>query len=58
MNTASRMESHGLPSKIHLGQPTANLILDEPKFSLKLRGTINIKVVTACNPPYLSSIFT
>lgn len=41
VNTASRMESHGLPGRIHLTATTAALI--GPEFSFEARGDIEIK---------------
>ena len=41
VNTASRMESHGLPSRVHLSEATAVLLGDA--FDLEPRGTIDIK---------------
>ena len=41
VNTAARMESHGLPNKIHVSAETAVLI--ENDFSLTKRGLIDVK---------------
>ncbi|MGL5061926.1 MAG: adenylate/guanylate cyclase domain-containing protein, partial [Microcoleus sp.] len=41
VNTASRMESHGLPGRIHLTEATYQLLRD--KFVLEERGAIEIK---------------
>lgn len=41
VNTASRMESHGLPGRIHLTQATYELVKDE--FDCEPRGTIDVK---------------
>jgi guanylate cyclase len=41
VNTASRMESHGLPGRIHLSDATYELIRDE--FNCEPRGTIEVK---------------
>jgi class 3 adenylate cyclase len=41
VNTASRMESHGLPGRVHLTEATARLLGDE--FELEARGSIEIK---------------
>ena len=41
VNLASRMESHGIPGKIHVSEQVKNL-LDE-KFQFKLRGKIEVK---------------
>ncbi|XP_067848718.1 guanylate cyclase soluble subunit beta-2-like isoform X2 [Heptranchias perlo] len=42
VNTASRMESHGVPGKIHLS-PTANRALQNKGFEIVERGAINVK---------------
>lgn len=41
VNTASRMESHGVPGRIHLSDATYELIRDE--FDCEPRGTIDVK---------------
>jgi len=41
VNTASRMESHGVPGRIHLSDATYELIRDE--FECEPRGTIEVK---------------
>lgn len=41
VNTAARMESHGIPNKIHVSADTANIIRD--RFSLESRGIVDIK---------------
>ena len=41
VNTAARMESHGIPNKIHVSADTANIIRD--RFSLESRGIVEIK---------------
>ena len=41
VNTASRMESHGIPGKIQVTETTYNLLADRYRFSQ--RGIINIK---------------
>jgi adenylate cyclase len=41
VNTASRMESHGLPDKIQISEATYLLIADQYQF--KKRGSINVK---------------
>ncbi|OQV12897.1 Atrial natriuretic peptide receptor 1 [Hypsibius exemplaris] len=43
MNTASRMESHGEPGRIHVSPRTAELLQDEPDLRLTPRGVVNIK---------------
>ncbi|ELU08873.1 hypothetical protein CAPTEDRAFT_19651 [Capitella teleta] len=42
VNTASRMESHGLPGKIHLS-PTTTRALQDKGYKMDERGTIEIK---------------
>ncbi|XP_034638568.1 guanylate cyclase soluble subunit beta-2-like isoform X2 [Trachemys scripta elegans] len=42
VNIASRMESHGVPSKIHLS-PTAHYCLKDKKFEMTERGEIEVK---------------
>uniref|UniRef100_A0A8D1XG31 guanylate cyclase n=1 Tax=Sus scrofa TaxID=9823 RepID=A0A8D1XG31_PIG len=42
VNTASRMESHGLPNKVHLS-PTAYRALENQGFEIKERGEIEVK---------------
>ena len=41
MNTASRMESQGVPGRVHLSDATYELIRDE--FNCEPRGTIEVK---------------
>jgi class 3 adenylate cyclase len=41
VNTAGRMESHGIPNAIHVSEETARLL--EHVFDLKERGITNIK---------------
>src|SRR5688500_16062638 len=41
VNTASRMESHGVPGRIHLTDATYELLRDE--FECEPRGTIEVK---------------
>jgi class 3 adenylate cyclase/HAMP domain-containing protein len=41
VNTASRMESHGEPGKIHVSESTYELLKDD--FTLEKRGTIKVK---------------
>ncbi|XP_032773548.1 guanylate cyclase soluble subunit beta-2 isoform X1 [Rattus rattus] len=42
VNTASRMESHGLPNKVHLS-PTAHRALENKGFEIVRRGEIEVK---------------
>nr|AAI37869.1 Gucy1b2 protein [Mus musculus] len=42
VNTASRMESHGLPNKVHLS-PTAHRALENKGFEIVTRGEIEVK---------------
>ncbi|XP_063772076.1 guanylate cyclase soluble subunit beta-2-like isoform X2 [Pseudophryne corroboree] len=42
VNTASRMESHGVPNKIHLS-PDAYRCLSDKEFEIKARGEIDVK---------------
>ncbi|KAM9439599.1 guanylate cyclase soluble subunit beta-2-like [Clarias gariepinus] len=42
VNTASRMESHGLPNKIHLS-PSVHHALQDKQFQLEERGEIEVK---------------
>ncbi|XP_055327408.1 atrial natriuretic peptide receptor 1-like [Paramacrobiotus metropolitanus] len=48
VNTASRMESHGLPSKIHVSAGTAGLMLTESTVVLVQRGIIFVKGKGEC----------
>ncbi|MDG2460766.1 MAG: adenylate/guanylate cyclase domain-containing protein [Luminiphilus sp.] len=41
VNTAARMESHGIPNKIHMSADTANIIKD--RFAIESRGIMEIK---------------
>lgn len=41
VNTAARMESHGIPNKIHVSADTAGIIRD--RFPLESRGVVEIK---------------
>ena len=41
VNTAARMESHGIPNKIHVSADTAGIIRD--RFTLESRGVVDIK---------------
>merc|ERR1719341_1348572 len=43
VNTASRMESNGLPFRIHLSQATQQLLAEFPGFQLEERGEMDIK---------------
>uniref|UniRef100_A0A0N5BFP8 guanylate cyclase n=1 Tax=Strongyloides papillosus TaxID=174720 RepID=A0A0N5BFP8_STREA len=43
VNTASRMESNGKPSRIHISQSTYNLLNETHKYNLECRGEIIIK---------------
>ncbi|XP_055347163.1 atrial natriuretic peptide receptor 1-like [Paramacrobiotus metropolitanus] len=43
MNTASRMESHGDASKIHISSSTKTLLDNSGQFCLEPRGLINVK---------------
>jgi adenylate cyclase len=55
VNTASRMESHGVPGKIQISKDTYEILKDE--FALEHRGTIDVKgkgqmetwFLTSCN---------
>jgi class 3 adenylate cyclase len=53
VNTASRMESHGIPGKIHVSVSTYNLIKDS--FFLEKRGEITIKGKGNMNTYFLLS---
>ncbi|XP_048851456.1 atrial natriuretic peptide receptor 1 isoform X3 [Brienomyrus brachyistius] len=44
VNTASRMESHGCPLRIHVSSPTKALLDKFGTFHLELRGTVHMKV--------------
>jgi len=41
VNTASRMESHGIPGAIQVTESTYNILRD--KYQLESRGSINVK---------------
>jgi class 3 adenylate cyclase len=41
VNTAARMESHGIPNKIHMSADTASIIKD--RFAIESRGIMEIK---------------
>ncbi len=41
VNTAARMESHGIPNKIHMSADTAEIIKD--RFAIESRGIMEIK---------------
>ncbi|XP_064642762.1 uncharacterized protein LOC135497034 [Lineus longissimus] len=43
VNTASRMESHGVSDKIHLSEATRNLLSMDPGYIVSKRGEVNIK---------------
>ncbi|GAX81649.1 hypothetical protein CEUSTIGMA_g9077.t1 [Chlamydomonas eustigma] len=43
VNTASRMESHGVPGKIHISQASYDCIYDDAKYVIQERGRINVK---------------
>ncbi|ESO91433.1 hypothetical protein LOTGIDRAFT_74183, partial [Lottia gigantea] len=43
VNTASRMESNGLPLKIHLSKDTRDMLVLTGKYNIISRGEINIK---------------
>ncbi|XP_070536382.1 atrial natriuretic peptide receptor 1-like isoform X1 [Ptychodera flava] len=43
VNTASRMESNGLPLKIHVSVPTVNLLNTFNGFEVELRGLVEMK---------------
>jgi class 3 adenylate cyclase len=43
VNTASRMESHGEPFKIHMSSSTAAIIETFPSFKIEQRGEMDIK---------------
>ena len=44
MNTASRMATHGKPSRIHISTTTCALILHVPEDVIKERGIVDLKV--------------
>uniref|UniRef100_A0A3Q3QIA6 Guanylate cyclase n=1 Tax=Monopterus albus TaxID=43700 RepID=A0A3Q3QIA6_MONAL len=44
VNMASRMESNGLPLKIHISQYTADILIQAGSFELEERGEIELKV--------------
>ncbi|ESO05234.1 hypothetical protein HELRODRAFT_77993 [Helobdella robusta] len=46
VNTASRMQSNGLPHRIHISQATDSALQKIGGFETKLRGEINVKVCT------------
>jgi len=43
VNTSSRMESNGLPLKIHVSSATKEILQRDPDFHLELRGEIEMK---------------
>ncbi|ULU09940.1 hypothetical protein L3Y34_014356 [Caenorhabditis briggsae] len=43
VNTSSRMESNGLPLKIHVSQQTYDILMQEAGFKLELRGSVEMK---------------
>ena len=43
MNTASRMESHGLSGKIQVSPYTVSFLRNVPQFRLTVRGMITVK---------------
>ncbi|XP_061564090.1 guanylate cyclase 2G [Cololabis saira] len=43
VNTASRMESNSLPLKIHISQPTAEILVQAGSFEMEERGEIEMK---------------
>jgi class 3 adenylate cyclase len=57
VNTASRMESHGVPGRVHISAVTADLV--RSTFELEARGPVDIKgkgimetfLIVAAKPP-------
>ncbi|GIL96581.1 hypothetical protein Vretimale_2365 [Volvox reticuliferus] len=43
VNVASRMESHGLPGKIHISDASYNRIMEREKYAVRERGNITVK---------------
>jgi class 3 adenylate cyclase len=43
VNTSSRMESNGLPLRIHVSSDTKEILSKDPDFGLELRGQIEMK---------------
>ena len=43
VNTASRMESHGEPMKIHISEDSANILSRFKQFHIEPRGQVDIK---------------
>lgn len=43
VNTSSRMESNGLPLRIHVSSDTKEILAKDPDFGLELRGEIEMK---------------
>eukprot|EP01038_Epipyxis_sp_PR26KG_P014946 gene14946-20105_t len=55
VNTASRMESNGLPNKIHCSEATAKLLKKGGRHELSLRGDIEVKGKGAMTTYWLDS---
>ncbi|GLI69453.1 hypothetical protein VaNZ11_014066 [Volvox africanus] len=43
VNVASRMESHGVPGKIHISDASYNRTIDKDRYAVRERGNINVK---------------
>ena len=43
VNTASRMESHGVPSRVHISKACYDTIFDKSRFIIEDRGMIEVK---------------
>nr|CAD2122347.1 unnamed protein product [Meloidogyne enterolobii] len=43
VNTSSRMESNGLPLRIHVSSDTREILVKDPDFQLELRGEVEMK---------------
>ena len=54
VNTASRMESHGLPGRIQVTSTTYNIL--QEKYLLESRGTIEVKGKGEMNTYFLTGI--